>query len=214
MRIIVKGSEPTSLTQHRSTPHAHYDNYGDKVTLREFLVKEQRGVCCYCLSRIPTKTGEMKIEHWHSQKNYPGERLVYSNMLGACMGNECQPGSNQHCDTYKGDKNLTLNPANPLHSIEDQIRFLSDGKISSPDATIDAELNDVLNLNVDRLKDNRKAVLDSFKEFLGKRKTLSQSQWENLLKDWNGESSTGDLRPFCQVIVYWVRKKLAHYELA
>jgi uncharacterized protein (TIGR02646 family) len=211
MRKIVKGKEPTSLTEHRATLHTNYDNYPGKETLREFLIKEQRGICCYCLSRIPTKLGKMKIEHWHSQANFPIEQLDYSNMLGACMGNEGQPGSDQHCDTYKGEKNLTLNPANPLHSIEDRIHFLSDGKISSPDATIDAELNAVLNLNVAHLKNNRKAVLDSFKKFLGKRKLLSQSQWGNLLREWNGESSTGDLRPFCQVIVYWIRKRLAGY---
>ncbi len=212
MRTIVKGSEPISLMQHRSDPHANYDNYTDKETLRDFLVKEQRGICCYCLSRIKAIAGKMKIEHWHSQANYPDERLVYSNMLGACMGGEGQPGLNQHCDTYKGEKNLTLNPANPLHRIENRIRFLPDGQIYSDNANFNTELNDVLNLNVARLKNNRKAALDSFKKFLEKRKTLSQSQWENLLKDWNGESSTGDLEEFCQVIVYWVRKKLAHYE--
>ncbi len=52
MRTILKGREPASLTEHRATPGADYDGYRDKDTLRAHLVAEQRGLCCYCLSRI------------------------------------------------------------------------------------------------------------------------------------------------------------------
>jgi len=33
----------------------------------------------------------MKIEHWHCRTNYGAEQLDYSNLLGACMGNEGSP---------------------------------------------------------------------------------------------------------------------------
>ena len=52
MRAITKGPEPVSLTAHRQTPHCDYDNYAAKDDLRNALVSEQRGLCCYCMGRI------------------------------------------------------------------------------------------------------------------------------------------------------------------
>ena len=116
MRAIQKGTEPTSLARHRSSSSgdyvADYDNYQHKDELRQSLVTEQGKICCYCMQRIePTENG-MKIEHWHSQRHYPTERLDYANLLGACLGGEGQPPNQQHCDTRKGESELSKNPAN------------------------------------------------------------------------------------------------------
>jgi uncharacterized protein (TIGR02646 family) len=172
------------------------------------LVAEQRGLCCYCLSRIDSDRDHMKVEHWHCQANYPNERLVYSNLLGACLGNEGKRRSDQHCDTFKGDIDLSRNPANPGYRIEDSIRFLGDGTIRSDDTVLNDELDRVLNLNCALLKSNRKAVLDGLIDTLPKRGELPVATWERLLRDWNGESTTGNMREFCQVVVYWLRKRL------
>ncbi len=209
MRRIIKGLEPASLTQHRQTEHADYDNYQDKNTLREFLVAEQRGLCCYCLSRIRPERTEMKIEHWHSRKNYPGEQLVYRNLLGACLGNDGQSKSDQHCDTRKGEDDFSRNPADPASSIENFIQFKADGRIASTHTALDQELNEVLNLNLAFLKNQRKAALDAFIMSLKKRAELQRSTLEKWVSYWNGESHTGELRPYCQVIVYWLKKRLA-----
>jgi len=84
MRSIQKGHEPGTLTRHRNSAHADYENYAAKDTLRVSLVTEQRGLCCYCLSRIRANAQAMKIAHWHSQDRYPAEQLDYQNLLGAC----------------------------------------------------------------------------------------------------------------------------------
>jgi uncharacterized protein (TIGR02646 family) len=152
MRAIVKQTEPNSLAQYRATADADYGGYRDKDTLRQHLVREQRGLCCYCLSRIRADRDSMKIEHWHSQSNplYKHEQLDYSNLLGACKGNERPVGSDilerdLHCDASKGSNDLSKNPANPMHQIESSIRFDSSGRISSEDAAFAAELDQVLN---------------------------------------------------------------------
>lgn len=209
MRRIIKGHEPASLTQHRQTAHADYDNYHPKDALRESLVAEQRGLCCYCLSRIRPEAATMKIAHCRSQHNHHDEQLVYANLLGACLGNEGQRRKVQHCDTRQGDADLSRNPADPAHNIEDFIRFQGDGRITSNDPVFERELNDVLNLNLPFLRNNRKGVLDAFKEILNKRSALSRATIEKWLRDWNGESHTGDLRPYCQVVIFWLRKRLA-----
>jgi uncharacterized protein (TIGR02646 family) len=143
MRTIRKRVEPNSLTEYRLTLHADYENYRDKDTLRAHLVREQRGICCYCLARIPAEHGAMKIEHWHSQTNYATEQLDYNNLLASCMGNEGRRPGDQHCDTRKGDRDLSRNPANPMHHVEDLAQFLGDGRTVSNNPAFDSQLNEV-----------------------------------------------------------------------
>ncbi len=206
MRAIQKLSEPRSLAKHRDAEYATFDNYQDRAGLQASLVGEQRGLCCYCLSRIPDVRG-MKIEHWHSQSEFSKEQLDYSNLLGACLGGEGQPPSKQHCDTRKGNRLLSRNPANPVHAIEDVIGFALDGRVFSDDPGFNAELNDVLNLNFAFLKNNRKAVLQAFTESLD-RGAVTRRTLEKQLRKWNGESDAAKLQPYCQVVVYWLRKRL------
>lgn len=209
MRTIFKEGEPASLTTHRCTSHADYGNYRDKDTLRSQLFREQRGLCCYCLSRIRPAAEAMKIEHWQSQDEFPGEQLYYSNLLGACLGSTGQPNGLQHCDTRKGNSLLSRNPGNPAHRVESFVRYEGGGRIMSDDPAFNSELENVLNLNTAFLKNNRKATLEGFHLALNKRGELQRITLERWLRDWNGESDANELRPFCQVVVYWLRKRLA-----
>ena len=161
MRAITKGAEPPSLTAHRQTPHCNYGNYVPKDDLRHALVSEQRGLCCYCMGRIHNGPGTMKIEHWRCQARHAGEQLNYRNLLGACLGGQGQPARLQHCDTRKDDRDLQWNPADPADHIETRVRYEADGGIRSDDAGFDSELADVLNLNLQWLKNNRKGVRDA-----------------------------------------------------
>ncbi len=204
MRTIQKNGEPTSLTAYRQQCHADFENYADKDALRHSLVSEQRGLCCYCQSRIHPNAASMKIEHWQCQATHPARQLDYRNLLGACKGNQGRPEREQHCDTRKGNAELCFCPADPAHSIETKIRFLGDGRIQSPDADFDRQLNEILNLNWDCLVRNRKAVLDAFQQRLGSGKKLDPTKE---LPKWDG-SQSADLPEFSQVVVYYLNKKL------
>lgn len=204
MRTIQKGNEPRSLTQHRLTPHADYDNYNDKDTLRRFLVVEQRGLCCYCQSRIRPDAASMKIEHWQCRERYPARQLDYNNLLGACLGGEGRPKREQHCDTKKGNEDLCFNPADPDHPIENRIKFLGNGEITSDDQELNTAINNILNLNLSSLVSNRKAVLEAFKQRLGRGALNVRRE----LRNWDG-TQPGDLPEYAQVMVFWLKKKLA-----
>jgi uncharacterized protein (TIGR02646 family) len=209
MRNIAKGSEPKNLETHRCSPNANYDNYTDKQNLRESLVSEQRGLCCYCLSRIVADPSKMKIEHWQSQASFPAQQLDYPNLLGVCLGSERKPYKLQHCDTHKGVQSLSMNPADPAHDVERVIHYDADGTIRSIDPQFDMELNEILNLNnAPWLKANRKAVLDGFLGSKPKQGDWDNSLLEKWLAHWNGDSGNGELQPYCQVVVYWLRKRL------
>lgn len=204
MRTIQKNGEPASLTAHRQQPHGDYDNYTDKDTLRQSLVAEQRGLCCYCQSRIRPDAASMKIEHWQCQAEYPARQLNYRNLLGACLGGHGRPEREQHCDTRKGNETLCFCPADPAHPIERRIKFLGNGEIASDDDAINTALNDILNLNLGQLVSNRKAVLDAFKQRLG-RGDLNVARE---LQKWDG-THPGNLPEYAQVMVFWLEKKIA-----
>lgn len=217
MRTISKNAEPLCLTKHRQQPNSDYDNYVsdiDPITqkkipntgkdaLRQALVKEQRGLCCYCQSRIYPNEDQMKIEHWQSQTGFPARQLDYDNLLGACLGGEGRPPKDQHCDTRKGNSVLCFSVNDPAHPIERKIRFLGDGRIESDDAATNKALTDVLNLNWSRLVNNRKAVLDAFKQRLGKGGLNAAQE----LRKWDG-TQAGELPEFAQVMVFWLQKRI------
>ncbi len=209
MRPIAKRSEPSSLTLHRCTAHANYDNFLAKDVLRTQLVAEQRGLCCYCMSRIVADPERMKIEHWHCQENYPREELDYGNLLGSCLGGQGQPLEQQTCDSRKGMRELSRNPADPNLPVDRDMHYDGSGRIRSDDSQWDSEINDVLNLNKRFLMNNRKGALDAFTQGLNRRGQLSRSTIERMLREWNGEDGRTRLEPFSHVVVYWLRKRLA-----
>ena len=212
MRTITKGAEPPSLTAHRLTPHCDYENYADKAALRHALVTEQRGICCYCMQRIHNGPLTMKIEHWRCQSGYPAERLNYRNLLGACRGGDGQPPHLQHCDTRKGDRGLQWNPAEPLHHVDTRVRYEIDGSIRSNDAAFDAQLDDVLNLNISFLKNNRKAVGVAITDWwkLEKARLRGPVPRARIQVERDRRiAGNGELEPFCQVAVWWLDQRLA-----
>lgn len=210
MRAIAKGAEPVVLGQYRAVPGAVYDG-GDftpvKDTIREALLKEQGGLCAYCMQRI--RAGTMKVEHWHCRDKYGEESLDYRNMLGCCSGNEGQPRNNQHCDTRKGNDDISLNPANPAHHGRMNIRYEGDGTIRSDDPQVDQEINNTLNLNWYRLRRNRKAVVEAVIQALSSNPgSRTRSEVQRLIDFWNTPQTEGFLREYCGVAVYFLTKKL------
>jgi uncharacterized protein (TIGR02646 family) len=212
MRAITKGPEPASLTAHRQTAHSDYDNYADKDALRHALVTEQRGLCCYCMGRIHNGPATMKIEHWRSQSQYPAQQLDYRNLLGACRGGDGKPPHLQHCDTRKADTDLLWNPGDLAHHIETRLRYELDGSIRSDDAAFSAELENVLNLHLPILKNNRKSVLDAVLEWWRRERAriggaVPRATFER--ERGRRSAGAGDLEPFCQVAVWWLEQRLA-----
>jgi uncharacterized protein (TIGR02646 family) len=211
VRQIGKNAEPASLTAHRQTPHCDYDNYGPKDDLRHALVTEQRGLCCYCMSRVHNGPTTMKIEHWRCQSRHPAEQLNYRNLLGACLGGDGQPPHLQHCDTRKGDRDLQWNPADATHHIETRVRYELDGSIHANDAVFNDQLHQVLNLNLPLLKNNRKGILDAILDWLKREKARigGPVPHERLVRERDKHiAGNGAMAPFCPVAVWWLGQML------
>ena len=213
MRTIKKGREPRSLQSYRLTQDSTYDGLPSqaKQDIRDQLVNEQRGLCCYCQSRIRADWNLMKVEHWQSKSDdkYPERQLDYTNMLGACLGGqkrgEKSPPNAHHCDTAKRDTDLCFSVSDAGHPIEPRIHYLGTGKIGSQDLSINDQLNRVLKLNLPHLVGNRKAVLMAFLRRLDIGRSFDPVRE---LPKWDG-SQPGQLEPFAQVVVYYLRKRQA-----
>jgi uncharacterized protein (TIGR02646 family) len=211
MRQIVKEREPRTLTEHRASPHADYENYADKAGLREALVREQGGLCCYCMQRIAPDGRQMKIEHWAAQETHPELQLDYKNLLGACAGGQGLPPAQQHCDTRKGSQALTIHPANPQRPCERLIVYAEDGTIEGTLPEVHRDLTEVLNLNLPWLREGRKNVVRAVVEGMSRRYSL---EWKKItlereIQRWRERDRAGDFREYCQIAVFWLEKRLA-----
>ncbi len=55
-----------------------------KEKVKESLLREQYGLCCYCMKRIDRHNSH--IEHFRPQSKYPSLVLDYQNLLLSCNG--------------------------------------------------------------------------------------------------------------------------------
>ena len=209
MRPIDKGAEPNELGEHRSKSHSSYANYKHKDGLRDALVKEQRGLCCYCMSRIYPERKKMKIEHWRCVSRYPREQLDYGNLLGSCMGGEGERWKYQHCDTRKMDQELLWNPADRDHRLKLRIEYGADGSVRSMDEDFDKQINECLNLNTPFIKNGRKGVLDGvvgwWQRLGGGDSAASQRLEKKILQ----LTEAAAMHPYGPVAVWWLERRLA-----
>jgi len=172
MKKISKNQEPNSLVEHRSNQASSFNNIPaqTKFDLRESLINEQGFICCYCMRRIRlADLGEVqrtKIEHFACQSEHPDLELNYRNLLLSCMGGEGEQKHLQTCDTYKKDKALSINPTDNHRNIEELIKYNAYGEIYSDDHQLNRELDEVLNLNNQVLRNNRRVQYESIKKMI------------------------------------------------
>lgn len=214
MKQIIKNNEPVSLTEHRASQHSNFDNL-QKDNVRNSLLTEQGYICCYCMKRIPENniTPSTKIEHYLCQVDNRDKELNYSNMMLACSGQEGSPKRLQTCDTRKGNQTLSFNPSDKTRNIEDLIKYKSNGEIYSTDVRFNEELETVLNLNVNTLKNNRRIIYEEIQKRIiiegGKlgdrvlKKRFLEREKEKLLN-----LNDGKFKEYCMVGVYVINKKL------
>ena len=210
MKKIVKSKEPTSLTTYRGSISkadlAKFEKFDTAPTdvkndLRNYLLEEQGFICCYCMNRIQFRNS--KIEHFKPRSLFRVEQLDYNNLFVACLGGQGNSPSSQTCDTKKDNdilENIYL-----LRNIEKDIEYKKDGFIFSENSHIDIEINEILNLNYKILQNNRKQALVELRSNL---KDWKIPTLKFNLNKYQNKNSKGKYRPYCQMIVYFLTKKL------
>lgn len=216
MIAIKKGPVPQALVDYKLNKGSSFDDFSEKDAIRDSLIREQYGLCAYCMSRIfndvtygkENRQVHCKIEHFKAQTKYPELQLDYKNMLGCCGGNEGQSKKYQTCDTRKGDLDLMFNPADENDCKKMEIRFYKDGTIHSGNVDFDVQLNTVLNLNASHLVSARKSLLDAAFAVLNKtRGSRTKSQIQHFIDKYSALKN-GNHMPFYYVVVYYLKKHL------
>lgn len=147
-----------------------YDNCRDGYSvLKQFLLKEQQSLCCYCMSKIDEHS--MVVEHYKPKDKYGDYTLDYSNLLASCKG---QTGIHRHCDNKKENTELQKIPNPSNHKANIRINQIIDYSYSGEVKIKDAldknlsqvekcaflkDINDVLNLNNEELVRARSSKL-------------------------------------------------------
>jgi uncharacterized protein (TIGR02646 family) len=202
---------PASFQKHLLQPNHHYDNYPEKDDLRTSLLGEQGYICCYCMRRIAEPTGQkMVIEHFKPQSLYPDLQFDYNNLLASCHGggNKNAPEMYQHCDERKKSHEIAINPLN--QTMMEHIKFTANGEIYTENEFLDSDINNVLNLNLQQLKNERKAIILGLEQKIKQKfkgKTVSKSFINELLKEWSVQKEN-QYRPMCQVAIHYLQKKM------
>lgn len=214
MRKITKQPQPQKFIEATKGKYATSD-YEElpsdvKDALRESLCKEQGFLCCYCMQRIEPNSSSMHVEHWQCQDNHPERQLDYRNMLGACQNSRGLREKNQYCAVKKDNDDLKFNPADD--NVENFIQYTHTGKIKSQDSEFDEQLNTVLNLNCDKLKNDRKSCWQSFAALMNKRWASKQQTWklEKLvpaIEECQTPDANGKLREYSNIILFMLKKK-------
>jgi len=214
MKFIEKSKPPKSLIDYKRTPNAIYEGCGKK-DIRIHLIAEQGGICAYCMGRISDERDKdlgkpkCEIEHFEPQDKAPEKALDYKNMLGVCNGNAGQPEKLQHCDTKKGNQVLSslLNPLSK--NIERYILYSSNGRIKSNNETLDNQLNEILNLNMQNLINARKGKLDiviNRLRAINPKKDWKVADLKKELKNWAERNTKNEFEPYSGIVIYFIEK--------
>jgi len=193
MRWIKKNAPLREFLVYADIEHAAFGvmDKDIKNALRKALFNEQFGVCAYCQQKL--KITKTKIEHHCEQSICNGEngtedrRLDYNNLLLVCLG-KGGIKNELHCDTSKAESNrkkflpMQINPTINNHILT--ISYSTNGRIRSSNELFNKELNEILNLNVNHLKNIRKKKWQSiYGRSTNKNGSLNKDRMKKILDD-------------------------------
>lgn len=190
------------------------------------LLKEQGYLCAYCMQKI--NQDNATIEHIIGQ-NYiensleigKENQINYDNLLAVCEGKSCK--NDLHCDKsrakYQKERPLFVSPLENriMQNIKftpqgmifydqftaiEEVEKLSDYENLSETENIKYDIQKVLNLNCDNLKQKRINLINALKIF-----TKDWSNKERIRKKHN-EYASNPSNEFSQVAIYHLAKKL------
>lgn len=227
MRLIVKRAAPRALDRERAARVAFADlSTETRQEMREALMVEQYGLCCFCMSPIRADASAMRLAHLVPQSQPDGRdrTLDWTNLFAACSGGERHgaksPRETQHCDVRQGDAILAINPTNPRdigtlsyrHSPPAVLRGAvaphAGYEITSTNAAIARDLTENLNLNLPWLCDDRKAALSALLDALLAKGEITRARLELALPCFETARTGESLPPFAGFVAWWLRKRL------
>ncbi len=212
MKYIEKGESPRSLEEYKKTDGASYEDLNKNHTrikreLKNSLIAEQGGICCYCGTQIDRTNSS--IEHFKPKDKdlFPGLQLEYSNLLASCEGGRSNRQKNKKfplcCDAKKDNKVISISPTDP--SCESYFEYYDDGSIYG--TTREARYAiEILGLNNEVQKNRRRAAIEAYINL------PAGTDWQKEILSLSSRDQNGFFQPYCFAAVYYIKNFLIPVE--
>ena len=209
MKRIFKNAQPTEFAQWKANnPTARYIDLGNersfpgasmaKMSLRASLKSEQKGLCCYCESKIVSN--DFHIEHFKPKDStkFPELQLDYSNLHASCHA-EPVGGSDECCGHNKKNE-FNNDLISPLEAnCESHFEYNTIGEIIATDKRGQETIR-ILHLDSRQLNASRKRLIEYFED-------LEDDEYDEEISRHLNETGT-TLGEFFTAIDFLHRKKL------
>ena len=212
MKYITKGDAPASLENYKQEDNASFDamykRQDVKIELRNSLIAEQGGLCCYCGGRIKADITS-KIEHLLPRSKYKDLQLEYSNLLCSCDGGEGErKGKTKsekknyplHSDAKKQDKIIEITPLDK--NCEQQFAYDEEGNIYG--LSIEAwNTIKILGLDCKTLNNRRRSAIRPYLD-------QNETNWDAVIQRLS-EKHDGKYLPYCFAVTYYIKNNLLNH---
>ena len=209
MRKIIKKPEPRFWKAFKKKyPQKTYNDLGKsdedknlRSKIRDFMIKNQKGLCCYCCKSIDTDNSHN--EHIKPQNSYPHLSMDYQNLLASCT---TPTGKEPSCGHAKRDKYDEKRFVSPLDDdCKEHFKFLPDGRILPMSEKGDYTIK-LLNLWSFDLTKSRRALLKDCE------KSAKQLDRETFYQYYIAENN-GILPRFVDMVSYFYDEGFFDFDL-
>ncbi len=221
MKYIEKSPEPRTLINFKSVKYPkfkpNFDNLPPNVLsdIVTNLLYDQGFICCYTMDEITPETAV--LIHLHPPAYHQERSLDYSNMFLALRqpkdlppefrvgymskGNTLIPDyiSDERCAQFFRYNTLgEMIPADTYRTVK---KCRDNFKKLTPEQQTIFSTIEVLNLNADRIKQQRKAI---FNEVTNLAKKYSRAQLAKFAEKLKNRNKQGRFKRYCQVMIYYL----------
>ncbi|MBE9064137.1 retron system putative HNH endonuclease [cf. Phormidesmis sp. LEGE 11477] len=199
MKHIQKQNEPQEFIDwKKKKKNPTYERFKKtkkvRIPVKEALIKEQGGLCCYCERQITLDNSH--IEHFKPKSDKTVDPLDFQNLLCSCQ-RELAEKEPRHCGNAKGDYDPTL-LISPLESTcATHFIFDGDGNIGPKENTDRRAVNTIkqLQLNIPKLIALRQGAIGLFLD-----SRLSDDELKTFIEGYLSRSQSGYYSEFWTTI--------------
>ena len=221
MKYISKTVEPKSLINFKNLKYPKFtpsfENLPPSVLhdIIHNLIHDQGYLCCYTMDEITPETAV--LVHMHSPKYYPERGLSYDNMFLALRQPDNLPPKLRIGYQSKGDISIpdylsdircstyfrynTLGEMIPSGTFRTVKKCRDNFKKLEPDQQLAFCTIELLNLNADNLKQQRKIIFNQVTELARK---MTRPQMKKIARRLREKDKTGKYRRYQEVMVYYL----------
>ena len=221
MKYIHKSSEPKSLFTLRNLRSEKFNPSFDKLPPNVYydiiasLLRDQGFLCCYTMNEISPETAE--LVHFHPRTYFKEEELDFRNMFLAYKYPDMVTGEQRIGQASKGDALIpnyisdkrcasyfrynTLGEILPAGTFRTLKKCRDNFRKMTPEQQTVLSTIEVLNLNADRLKEQRKAILTQIAALARK---YGKSQIQEIAHKLKKRDANGKFKRFCEVMIYYL----------